>query len=124
MGAFLLICLGLLNHQKTEYIDVPSKDQKREMSFGNQKPRKEYHLVKFTISDNPKKIIRAIAKKIDKIRKLVKLHERKQHYRKFKTVKGARIALPEPDWIRVKSAWVGSKRHGEIHKDWHVVQDG
>ena len=124
MGAFLLICLGLLNHQKTEYIDVPSKNQKREISFGNQKPRKEYHLVKFTISDNPKKIIRAIAKKIDKIRKLVKLHERKQHYRKFKTVKGARIALPEPDWIRVKSAWVGSKRHGEIHKDWHVVQDG
>ena len=63
MGAFLLICLGLLNHQKTEYIDVSSKDQKRSMSFGNQTPRKEYHLVKFTISDKPKKIIRSIAKK-------------------------------------------------------------
>ena len=123
MGAFLLICLGLLNHQKTEYIDVPSRDQKRSMSFGNQTPRKEYHLVKFGISDNPKKIVRTIAKKINKVRKLVKLHERKQHFRKFKTINGEKISLPREQWIRVRSAWVGNKKHGEIHKDWHIVKD-
>lgn len=124
MGAFLFICLGLLNHQKIDIVDVPSRDQKRSMSFGNQTPRKEYHLIKFKVSDKPKTIAKSIAKNIGaRKRKETAFHERAGHYRKYKTVNGIRIALDEKDWIRVSACTVGNKKYGEIHKDWHIVKD-
>ena len=136
IGSFLLICLGLLNHQKTIYIDVPSKGQKREVSFGDVVPRKEYRIVNIKISDSPRIIENELSNNFSKETKKMCYHEMPSTYRK--RFNGRELLHPpcgvsrdgvqnsrgcDDCWIRVKSHFRGDKKFGESHTDIKVSKD-
>ena len=135
VGSFLLICLGLLNHQKTIYIDVPSKGQKRETSFGEVVPRKEYRIVNIKLSDQPKIIERELSSNFPKERKKMGLHEMPQIWRKSLngrpllhapcgvSINGKSSRGCNDCWIRVRPHFRGDKKYGEIHTDIQVTKD-